>query len=357
MLMFAVKIEKKSAEKTRRFLRQGNLIDLSFKPKSDESFVYFPLTGKPSRKQLIELKKLSKAFRIESIGFLKQKKKRFSFKELLEKKLSKKELAKLTRAFDVIGDIIIIELPESLEKKEKLIGRALLEFDSGARLACRKLGPHKGVYREEPVKIIAVRENASDSLQTIYKEHGVRMKVSLGKVFFSPRLATERKRIAGKVKKNEVVGVLFAGVGPFALVIARHAKPKKIIAIELNPEAVRLLDENIVLNGFQEVIEGIQGDVRKIIPKQFTNYFDRIAMPLPKSAESFLNAAFKGIKKNGVIHFYQFSDREKPFEKPVKLIEEHALKAGKKIKVIEKRVIREFSKTKVQAVIDFKVLN
>jgi tRNA (guanine37-N1)-methyltransferase len=355
--MPAARTGKESGESIRRYLGQNRLLDFSLKPRADKTFVYFPLARKPSAMQLAELKQLSKGFKLVKASFEKQGKPFGPFKESLKGKLSEKELSGLTRAFDVVGDIIFIELPKAFGKKERLIGEALLEAHPNIRLACRKLGGLKGKYRQIPLKIIAARKNASKSFETMYKEHDVRMKVRLDKVFFSPRLATERRRIAGKVKPGETVGVWFAGVGPFALVIARHSKPKKIIAIELNAIAARLLNENIALNNFQELIEGMQGDVKKIIPKYYINYFDRIAMPAPKGAEHFLGMAFKGIRKNGVIHFYQFSDREKPFEKPIKLIEKEALKEKRKVKVIDKRVIRELSKSRVQAVIDFKVTN
>ena len=48
-------------------------------------------------------------------------------KKALENVLSDKDSKDLVSAFDQIGDIIIVRIPDSLISKKKVIGKALLE--------------------------------------------------------------------------------------------------------------------------------------------------------------------------------------------------------------------------------------
>ena len=55
----------------------------------------------------------------------------------------------------------------------------------------------------------------------------------------------------------------------------------------------------------------IQGDVGKVIPNK---KFNRIIMPHPSDAESYLNLALKHLKKKGTINLYVF-EKEENFKK------------------------------------------
>ncbi len=273
-----------------------------------------------------------------------------NLKDALQGKLSKKEFAALRASFDTLGDIAIIEIPKELEKKQKIIGNALLSVQKSIKTVCKKTGAHKGKYRIEPVKIIAGEKN----LVATYKESGCTFKIPLGKVFFSPRLGTERLRIAREIKKGEVVGAFFAGVGPFPIVFAKNSPMERAVAIELNPIAVKWMKKNIELNKAQNKVEAIKGDVKKIVPRKFKGAFDRVVMPLPKGAENFLKEAILSIKpKGGIIHFYAFVSSTDPYPEPIKKIEAIARKLKRKAKILFKRQVRTFSKETVQVVIDF----
>lgn len=275
-----------------------------------------------------------------------------NLKEALEGKLSKEEMHYLRTSFDSIGNIAVIEVPPELEKKERLIGEAMLQVNPHFETVCKIAGAHKGDFRVQPVKVIAGKNNK----MATYKESGCTLKVDLGKVFFSPRLSHERERTSKLIKKGEIVGAFFAGVGPFPIVFAKNSPMQKAIAIELNPHAVKLLKENIVLNRVQDKIEAVQGDVKKVAPKKFKGAFDRIVMPLPKGGEHFLREAIISIKpKGGVIHFYQFVPADDPYTAVADLIKRTAKKIGRKAKIIGKRMVRSYSPQTIQVVIDIKV--
>jgi tRNA (guanine37-N1)-methyltransferase len=181
------------------------------------------------------------------------------------------------------------------------------------------------------------------------------MHLDLAKVYFSPRLSHERGRIAAHVRSGEKVLVMFAGVGPFALVIAKKQKDAKVVGIELNPEAVRYFSENIMLNGMEGRVDAVLGDVRKVVPGKFAGFADRVLMPLPKNAEDFLDVALLAAKKGGIVHFYTFVNRKDGKEAAEKKVFEAAKKAGRKIEILESREVRPFSPSTVQIVVDFKI--
>ena len=239
-----------------------------------------------------------------------------------------------------------------LDQKEKLIGKIFISANKSIKTVLKIAGEHQTVFRTQPMKLIAGKKN----FVAHYKENGCVFVFNVKEVFFSPRLATERLRIAKLILPEEIIGAFFAGVGPFPVVFAKNSQMKKAVAIELNPKAVHYLKKNIELNKVSEKIEVIQGDVAKIVKqKNFQNFFDRIVMPLPKNAGDFLDSAFCSIKRNGVIHFYEFVEKKQGFQQAIGLIEKKAKESGKETEMLNSRIIREISASRMQVVIDFKV--
>ncbi len=279
------------------------------------------------------------------------KKKPKNLKQALENKLTKDQLSNLRRAYDVIGDIIIIEIPEEVEKKEKLIAETLLDMHKNIKVVCKKVGIHSGEFRTQKLKILA----GARRKETEYKENDCRIKLNVEKCYFSPRLSTERKRIASLVKKGEDVLVMFSGVAPYPLVIGRNSEANSITGIEKNPVAAKYAAENLPLNKtVKPKINLICGDVNEIIPK-FPNKFDRILMPLPKGAESFLDIALSVIKSKGMIHFYDFL-AESDFGLAEKKIKEACKRAKKRCKIIEVVRCGQFGPRIHRICVDFQVL-
>lgn len=240
-----------------------------------------------------------------------------ALKELLAKKLAKKELALLRASFDIIGSIAIIEVPRELIKKQKIIAAAVLSLNPYIKTVAKKSGGHTGRYRRQKLFILA----GEKTKVTEHKESGLRMKLNAETCYFSPRLVTERMRIASLVKPGEKVLVMFSGIAPYPLVLAKHSPAKKIVGIEMNPEAHKYAVENIALNKLQHKIMLYKGDVKKILP-ELSEKFDRIIMPLPKTGEEFLDTALAKIKKKGTIHLYQFAEENKFAEAEQKVLKE-----------------------------------
>ncbi len=353
MLCAGIGVPKKSAQKLHALLLKSSLLSPLAKPVRSESGVIFPLSKKPSPAQLSALKKISgaKLVRKKFAG----REIRPTWKEALEGKLSDKEMGFVPSSFDSLGNVAIIEVPDGLRGREKELGSALLEVNKSIKSVFMKTGAHEGIFRAEPVRLVAGKKTEF----AMYKEHGCALRISLGKVFFSPRLSTERIRIAGLIRPGEKVAALFAGVGPFPIIFAKHSKMEKAVAVELNPAAVDDMNRNIIANKAQGRVEVVLGDVKELShnPK-YAGQFDRAVMPLPKGGEDFLEDAIRYIKPSGgVVHYYQFVSRENPFEVPRAQIAQACARLGRKFEVLLERQVREYAPDIIQVVVDFRVRN
>ncbi len=234
----------------------------------------------------------------------------FLFKK--QKELTEEDIKLIPKSFDIIGDILIfIDFPKELKKKEKLVGQYMLNKLKNIRLVTRKSKYYSGKYRVPKLKILAGDKNK----ETTHKESGIKLKLNPEKVYFSPRTGTERLRVAKQVKPGESILVMFSGVAPFPLIISKHSKAKEIYAVEINPVAHKYAEENIKLNKINN-IHLFKGDVKKVLPK-INKKFDRIIMPLPKTAENFLDLALTKLKPKGTIHLYVF-EKQQNFDKLIK---------------------------------------
>jgi len=254
-------------------------------------------------------------------------------------------------SFDLIGHIAIIEIPEKLKKKKKLIAKIIMSLNKHIKTVLEKASERKGIYRIRKYRFLA----GEKKFETIHKEYGCVFKLDPTKVYFSPRELTERQRIASQVKEDEVVMVMFAGVAPYAIQIAkRQPNVKEVIAIEINPIAVKYAKENVILNKVQDKVKVIEGDVREKC-KDFYGKCDRVVMPLPKGAEDFLDIAINCLKKEGYVHFYNWGEEPNIFENAGKIVEEKLGKMGVKYKIVNKRKVLPYAPRKWKVCLDIYV--
>ena len=252
----------------------------------------------------------------------------------------------LPRAFDVVGDVIIIKIPDALAQYRREIGEALLK----ARPEARSVAADLGVQGEERVRELDVVAG-EPSLETVHVEHGLRFRLDPSKVYFSPRLATERLRVASLVREGESVLDMFAGVGPFAIHIAKRARPSVVRAADINPAAIGYLKENIRLNKVSGV-EPILSDARELpgrVPPA-----DRIIMNLPHSAFDFLPEALEMLSPGGTVHLYDIIPRDKKAERR-EAVEAAVEAAGRKPASCHLRLVRGYSTMESHFVFDLRV--
>ncbi len=321
-----IKASKRLAEKLKKFLIKKNYLSREYTLGKGATYILFPLTSKAKTSEIlkefpsvsIEERNLQK-FESKSIGNL---------KNMLKGVIPDKELKNIKRSFDIVGDIAILEIPPELEKLEKSIAWALKRNLPGINVVAKKASTVSGKYRiRKIIPIIGKRT------ETIHKEAGIILHLDLNKVYFSPRLGTERLRIASQVKPKEKILVMFAGIGPFAFTILNKQRSAKIWAIELNPDAIKYMKENLGPNKAKYQVIPIKGDVKKEVPK-LKQEFDRIIMILPHLAQEYLDLAFSKSKKNTIIHFYQIC-KETELKDKKYFIKEQAKEAKKKIKILK----------------------
>ncbi len=272
-------------------------------------------------------------------------------KQVLKGRLTDKEITHLITSFDIIGNIAIIEIPEELKSKHRIIANAVLESNKNIQTVLKKADIHKGEFRVQKLSYLVGKRTK----ETIHKENNVQLKLNVEKVYFTPRLSTERKRIYQLVRPGEEVLVMFSGVAPFCIVIAKNSKPRIVYGIEINPNAHKYALENVKLNKLVDKIRLYKGDVRKVVPN-LKKRFDRILMPLPKTGQDFLDIALKASKKGTIIHFYDFS-QEKDFpEQSISKIESACKKAKKRFKVLHSTKCGAYAPYVYRVCIDFQII-
>jgi tRNA (guanine37-N1)-methyltransferase len=194
-----------------------------------------------------------------------------------------------------------------------------------------------------------------DNTETEYREFGCRFKVDVEKAFFSPRLSTERNRIADLVQDGEVVINMFGGVGMFSIVAAKKKKCT-VYNIDLNPYAAKLCEENIKLNKkLAGTVVSIQGDASQVVKEQLQDKGDRTLMLLPERSDEFLDSAISATKSGGVIHYYSHQHADKR-QDAVEVSKQHYLQvAPVKSEILGGRMVRAVGPRYYQTVVDVRI--
>ncbi|MFH1322901.1 MAG: class I SAM-dependent methyltransferase family protein [Methanobacteriota archaeon] len=256
------------------------------------------------------------------------------------------EILGFSTAYEHIGDIAIIDRQQAQAQR---VAQVLLK-QNRIKTVLQAETSVTGEYRTRSVSILAGERRT----ETLYRENKCRYLIDLSRVYFTPRLSTERARIADKIHDGEIVVDMFAGVGPFSILIAKRSPGAHVIAIDKNPDAVRYLKENVKLNRVGNV-KIIEGDARDAV-KEISGA-DHVIMNLPHSAIEFLDAAFGVLKNGGIIHFYAIAHENDLFDGILKRIEAVAGLSGLQIVPLDKRIVRPYAPYQFNICIDFQVLS
>ena len=264
--------------------------------------------------------------------------------------LTEKETQELISAFDQIGNIIIVRIPDSLISKKKIIGETLLEQVKTTKSVFSQSSPVEGDFRTRNLEIIA----GEDKTETEYKESGCTFIVDVEKAFFSPRLSTERERISNLISDNEIIINMFGGIGMFSILAAKK-KSCTVYNLDINPNASKLCEENIRLNKLKGNVISLNGDSTEIINNELQNCADRVLMLLPERSDEFLDSAILSLKTNGTLHYYSHIHADKKQDAP-KLSEKHFLKTiSVQSKILTSKIVRPVGPRFYQTVVDVKI--
>jgi len=271
-----------------------------------------------------------------------------NLREALRGIVPEEKLAVL-RAFDVIGDIAVVKIPEELSPWKEEIGRALMRVQKNVRTVLNQTSPVGGEFRTRGLEFLAGEEKT----ETIHRESGCVFKVDLAKTYFSPRLGTERLRIARLVRPGETVTNMFAGVGCYSIVIAKHSGASVVYSIDKNPDAFRYMVENIRLNRVGDRVFPILGDARDVIAERLAGKADRVIMPLPELSRNFLETALNAIKpEGGIIHFYDYGEEPDIYGPSFRFVSSEASKRGFKSTLAGSRRVRSYAPRCYHIVLD-----
>ncbi|MFT4250555.1 MAG: class I SAM-dependent methyltransferase [Candidatus Woesearchaeota archaeon] len=224
-------------------------------------------------------------------------------REALKEVLSEETLQKTNTKFETVGDIAILELDEELREDMKTIAQTLLQLHKNISVVVRKASEHEGELRIQTYEHLAGEKR----FETVAKENGVELLLDINKTYYSSKSQNERLRIINQVQPEERVLVMFSGIGPYSIAIAKNTQAKEVIGVELNKEANAYAQKNIQRNKTRNVQE-LHGDVEKIVPT--LGLFERIIMPLPHTASNYLSLARTASKQQATIHLYCFCEEE-----------------------------------------------
>lgn len=280
----ALVVPARNAEKARQALRSRNMERRDLKIRRDGDDVWIPVSGTDgdppgggrwdhgtfSRRQTVR-----------------------SYKDVVD--VPDELHDDLPTSFDVVGDLVVIKIPEPLEPYAAEIGRAILAAQPNVH----------AVYADEGVtgryRVRDVRRLAGDAgTRTTHKEFGRRFAVDVAKAYFSPRLAGEHERVARLVAADERVLDATAGVGPYAVAIAKRQPAARVVAVDVNPDAVALLRENVEDNGVAGRVDVLEGDGFQVAVEGAP--WDRIVVNLPHGDEAELGAVASALADAGVLH-------------------------------------------------------
>ncbi len=274
-------------------------------------------------------------------------------KKLAEEVLGPEKARLIWGRVEIIGDIAVIRVPFGISPEElrPLAEKLLAEF-SYIKSVWAGLPGVSGPYRLRPYVHLAGEKRST----TIYKEHGCLFKIDITRVYVSPTLNYEHRRIAELVKPGEIVTNMFAGAGFFSIIMAKYSRPRKVYSIDINPDAYNFMVENVRLNKVEDIVEPILGDAAKIIEERLVNTSDRVLMPYPELALEYLKYALMALKEGrGWIHVYLHIDagkEEKPIEKAKTILIEKLSQLGYSGDIVNGRIVRTVAPRKYQVVLD-----
>lgn len=340
--MLAVEVERGAAEPVRTRLLRAGLYDRDRRIVRKGNSVEIPVLGK-------ELPLEGYSYRLVEQRGLRPKERRrgFSFGEV--RALLKEEFGPGAEAFrggwEVIGDILIVQLPEGLMGERAMVGRRLLELLPRAKAVLHREGIGE-VFRRPRVEVIA-----GEVGETVHLENSCLYRLDPARVMFSAGNMGERRRMAYVSAPGEVVLDMFAGIGQFTIPLARHSRPRRVIAVEKNPVAYGYLRENIRLNGLGNV-EAVLGDCRDVSPPGVA---DRVIMGYLFDTQGFLPTAVGALKGRGVIHFHTLSTKKGLAILQGKVLEE-VEGLGARSRLTGSRFVKSYSPSHWHVVLDIAVV-
>ena len=319
-----VRVEREAGEETRRQLADDDLLDTTYQITHEDGQLYLPVVDPAAVPEELPVV--------------------FRDSPRRETQTMPADLVEFTPSYERIGSVVVID--EDDPERARALADAIVESDIPVKTVLNRASKIQGTERVRDWEVLAGEET-----EVIYREYGCEFVLDLASVYFSPRLATERHRVVQQVETGEHVFDMFAGVGPFAVPIAKAGG--EVVAVDINETAIEYLRENARRNDVTERITAIADDV-SAVAGEYEGWGDRILMNLPHSADEFLDAAVTAAGDECVIHYYDIQHEDDPFGPGERAIRE-AAEPEYTVTVENTRRVRSYAPKEYNVVLDVRL--
>lgn len=254
--------------------------------------------------------------------------------------LNDDEIESLPRAYELVGDIALINIPEILVSKKSQVARTYRDV-LGVRSVMEKKGI-SGEFREPGHTLLS----GTDTV-TVHKENGIRYKIDLKMLMFSAGNINERIRMS-RLRDVGLVVDMFAGIGYFSLPIAKYTG-SRVMALEKNPASYEYLVQNIKMNRLEGNMNALNIDCRDYVGESAK----RIIMGYVRTTDEYLQKAFSIADDGCIVHYHQTApsaDYEGTIRREIR---EQSSRSGAEVEFIGSRIVKKYSPGIVHAVMDF----
>ncbi len=283
-----------------------------------------------------------------------------TLKKHLENVLTPAELSFLPRGFQTLEDVAIVNLKPELLPKKLVVAQAILDLLPYIKSVWGKTFGQARVVGQFRTPTGLEHLAGIEKSEVIAVENGVAFKHDFTKIIFSKGNINERSYLPTLVKSGETVLDMFAGIGYFSLMIAKHASPAAVHSCEINPVAFNYLSENILLNKVQDTVRAYHGDCADIVPRLVKEGVtaDRIIMGVFPAPKQYLPYALAAAKPGtGTVIHYEGEVIEKDI-KPLVSDVEQAVQSSSRFTgatMQECRFVKNTGIRKQHVVLDFLV--
>jgi tRNA (guanine37-N1)-methyltransferase len=346
---YVIEVNHQNVQDIIRLLDKMQLRDRTLEFVRRNGHLVIPVKRDLSRAELTEISGSSSHASIVEEEFTTSPRRPRDLRQAIKAPLPSDIANQLPRSYDIVGDIGILELSDEMRAFSKIIANGLMNLNPHLRLVVRKTEKTSGQYRTRGIEVMA----GSGSTETVHFEFSSKFHLDVASVYFNPRLSHERMRVASQVMEGEVVVDMFAGVGPYSILIAKRQPRARIFSIDLNPAAYKYLQENIFVNKVADKVTPFLGDAQEVASK-LPGIADRVIMNLPSDSQTFLGTAAKLLRRSGgVVHFYCFGSRSEDLQNISDSLRHEIESCGRRVVSFSfLRVIKEVAPNRVQVAID-----
>lgn len=345
-------IPKDRGEEAVVALKKLQLLDSGVKIKIVNDAIVLPLRRIPETIELENLKQMLGKFNMVEDKFLPRLPRPKSLSQVLASILPEPE-EHLPVSFDIVGDIAILDNDPKTKLLAKSIAEGIMEVHPNVHSVFLKTGPIAGPDRIIPLRYLA----GENRTITTHRESGCLFRVDISKVFFSPRLSNEHMKIARQVRDGEHVLDMFAGIGPFSILVAKSKDQVRVESIDANPEATKFILENAKLNKIEGKIRIWIGDANKIVPEHLAGTCTRVIMNHPSESRNFISSACTALSNGiGILNYYTFAHGADSNAIATNELATGVTAAGAKVmKIFDIRKVRETAPFTWQIAVDAEV--